>query len=116
MIFMLILTLVVLMVGITFVVARLIYGRQSQVPKATNSSAIQDDLIDKAVKNPDIERIQDPHNADPHTPEVVVPSEKSFDLNSPITGRILRDGRYRRITSNDPDRKKDQDFRRPGPS
>ncbi len=116
MIFLLILALVVLMVGITFVVARLIYGRQAHAPKATNNSTIQEDLNDKAVKNPDIERIQDPHDADPHTPEVVVPSEKSFDLNSPISGRIMRDGRYRRVTSNDPDRKKDQDFRRPGPS
>jgi len=70
----------------------------------------------EALENPDIERVQDPHHADPHTPEVVLPPEKETNLNSPISGRIMRDGRFRRVTANTPGRKHDQDFRRPGPS
>ncbi|MBZ0300568.1 MAG: LysE family translocator [Anaerolineae bacterium] len=37
-----------------------------------------------------------------------------FDLNtkSPVSGRIMRDGRYRRVTGGTPDREQDQDFRR----
>ncbi len=38
------------------------------------------------------------------------------NLNSPVNGRIMRDGRYRRVTGDTPGRKDDQDFRRAGPS
>lgn len=35
-------------------------------------------------------------------------------IESPVTGRIMRDGRYRRMTGGTPGREQDQDFRRVG--
>jgi hypothetical protein len=35
-----------------------------------------------------------------------------FDTSSPISGRIMRDGRHRRVTGGTPGREQDQDFRR----
>ena len=41
-------------------------------------------------------------------------SPSPVKTQSPISGRIMRDGRYRRVTGGTPGREKDQDFRRVG--
>lgn len=38
--------------------------------------------------------------------------DRPMNTSSPITGRIMRDGRFRRVTGGTPGRKVDQDFRR----
>lgn len=41
------------------------------------------------------------------------PDQFGVNPGSPISGRIMRDGRYRRVTGGTPGRERDQDFRRP---
>lgn len=50
-------------------------------------------------------------NLSPDAPEY---NAETFDVDSssPISGRRMRDGRYRRVTGGTPGREKDQDFRR----
>ena len=51
---------------------------------------------------------------DPPMPDTPGLQAEMFDTNasSPISGRVMRDGRYRRMTGGTPGREKDQDFRR----
>ncbi len=49
-----------------------------------------------------------PFTADPPPLTPTLP-----DVKTPITGRILRDGRYRRMAAGTPGRERDEDFRRP---
>ena len=61
-------------------------------------------------------RQQDPdvHHSNPQMPDTPGLNASRFDVDStsPINGRIMRDGRYRRVTGGTPGREQDQDFRR----
>lgn len=49
----------------------------------------------------------------PFVPDVPDLTPPLPNIRTPITGRILRDGRFRRLIGGTPGRERDQDFRRP---
>jgi hypothetical protein len=49
----------------------------------------------------------------PFVPDAPDLSPPLPNIRTPITGRVLRDGRFRRLTGGTPGRERDQDFRRP---
>ena len=87
------------------------YQAQSK-PRRPNLNNVAADLdFDAAVAR----HAGDQKPPDPDDP----PMAQRLDTNPPniqssVSGRIMRDGRYRRVTGETPGREKDQDFRRVG--